>query len=1101
MAASLGHVLSQLQRWTAPRLGELSDTVLLERLVQQRDESAFAALVSRHGAMVLRSCRRILGDVHEAEDAFQAAFLILARKAHTLREPAELPGWLHGVARRVALKARSKTATRAGQTQLSEELPDVHSDPLAQLTARELLTILDEEIARLPLAQRSAVLLCCLEGQTREEAAKLLGCTVGSLKGHLERGRRRLQDRLRHRGIALSAALTVLAVSRGESASPLLLRSTVQAALHGGIGSSAAAVAQSVLQTMFVSKLAGVMTVVLAVALTASITIALVYRGSRADTPEKEKPTAAVAPKDAGAGKPQARTDALGDPLPPRALLRLGTIRFRPGGGVQALAFLPGGHTIVSTGFKGIYFWDAATGKERRRIKTSDEWLRPFALSPDGKVLAMPRGEIIQLWETKTGKELHKLESNAICLAFSHDGRRLACVDQKNTLVLWDWCNRKEERRMVTKQRPINQVGFGPDDRSVYAWDDQNLSAWDATSGKTLPPFSYPDPKKIGFFSTYLDRLVLSPDGKQMARSILKQTVGVYEAGTWREVRQIKAGNVRVEAFTPDGKGLLVANEEGSVLWDVKQGKEIYRIRDVGVPAFSADGRVMALCRMHEDSIRLYDAATGKRLRPLPGHESAVDHVLFSPDGRLIATRGFFDCTVRLWDARNAKGLHVFGGPAAHENNGYSLAFSPDGARLAWGDWGGRIYVVDPRSGRELSRWIVDKKIKTVQSVIFSPDGRSLITASYGVTNGTQPRPLLFQVWDAATGKETARSQSMSGPGFGPPELSPDGKMVLMQENGGWTLREVIRRRALARLQMPDTVQRFWFFAFSPDSRTLAASTLQNARVTLRLWETASGIELLTLPVRDSSDGRVAFSADSRLLALGGSESIRLWDLATRQEVLRLRGHDVTVHSLCFSPNGKTLASGLSNGSVLIWDLSPLPKRRNAAPSPQELEQLWTDLGSRDGPKAYRALWALAASERSIDLLRKHLRSATEAEWADLRRLVDDLDSDDFQTRERTSRELQRRRLEAEPMLEKALANKPSPEARRRIEDVLRRPRPSPPPELLRRLRGMQVLELLGTAQARQLCAKLADGFADAPLTREAAAALQRLARPQSRKR
>ena len=108
MAASLSHVLAQIQRWASPRLQEHSDAVLLERFVQHRDEPAFAVLVARHGAMVLHSCRRVLNDEHEAEDAFQATFLILARKAQTLRQAEALPGFLHRVARRVALKARAK---------------------------------------------------------------------------------------------------------------------------------------------------------------------------------------------------------------------------------------------------------------------------------------------------------------------------------------------------------------------------------------------------------------------------------------------------------------------------------------------------------------------------------------------------------------------------------------------------------------------------------------------------------------------------------------------------------------------------------------------------------------------------------------------------------------------------------------------------------------------------------------------------------------------------------------------------------------------------------------------------------------------------------
>jgi DNA-directed RNA polymerase specialized sigma24 family protein len=135
MAASVEHVFAEIQRWTSSRLADSSDAVLLERFVQGRDEAAFAALVARHGAMVLRSCRRVLGDAHEAEDAFQATFLILARKAPTLRRPDALPGFLHSVARRAALKARGRSAVRCSQTQLPETLSDPRSDPLTRLTA------------------------------------------------------------------------------------------------------------------------------------------------------------------------------------------------------------------------------------------------------------------------------------------------------------------------------------------------------------------------------------------------------------------------------------------------------------------------------------------------------------------------------------------------------------------------------------------------------------------------------------------------------------------------------------------------------------------------------------------------------------------------------------------------------------------------------------------------------------------------------------------------------------------------------------------------------------------------------------------------------
>src|SRR5262249_746930 len=133
MAASLGYVLSQIQRWTSPCLGELSDATLLERFVQRPDQTPFPPLLPPHTPMVMRACRRFLDDVQEIEDAFQAVFLILARKAHTLRQPAALPGYLHSVAHRVALKARTKSAVDIGHASLPAELPDAQSDPLARL--------------------------------------------------------------------------------------------------------------------------------------------------------------------------------------------------------------------------------------------------------------------------------------------------------------------------------------------------------------------------------------------------------------------------------------------------------------------------------------------------------------------------------------------------------------------------------------------------------------------------------------------------------------------------------------------------------------------------------------------------------------------------------------------------------------------------------------------------------------------------------------------------------------------------------------------------------------------------------------------------------
>jgi RNA polymerase sigma factor (sigma-70 family) len=211
MIATLRRLLRQL----AASAVAAPDADLLGRFARHRDEEAFAALVARHGPMVLSACRRVLGDAHAAEDAFQATFLVLARKADSLRRPAALAGWLYGVAGRVARKARGRSSSSLAE---APEPADPRPDPLDRLTARELLAVLEEEVQRLPQGQRLAVVLCCLEGLSQEEAALRLGCTAGAVKGRLERGRQRLHDRLLRRGLTLSAALAAAEAARPASA-------------------------------------------------------------------------------------------------------------------------------------------------------------------------------------------------------------------------------------------------------------------------------------------------------------------------------------------------------------------------------------------------------------------------------------------------------------------------------------------------------------------------------------------------------------------------------------------------------------------------------------------------------------------------------------------------------------------------------------------------------------------------------------------------------------------------------------------------------------------------------------------------------------------
>src|SRR5262245_352162 len=206
------------------------DDQLLAEYLARRDEAAFDALVGRRGPMVLSLCRRILGDPHAAEDVFQATFLLLAERAAAIRRHTSLAGWLHGVAYRLAVRAkrrRKSDARPAGDLTAS----DSAAGPPEGLAWQEMLAILDEELRRLSDGLRAPLVLCYLEGRTRDEAARQLGWSVGTLRRRLEQGRALLQARLRGRGVTLPAALGGVLVTGTTALSASLRAATVAAAL------------------------------------------------------------------------------------------------------------------------------------------------------------------------------------------------------------------------------------------------------------------------------------------------------------------------------------------------------------------------------------------------------------------------------------------------------------------------------------------------------------------------------------------------------------------------------------------------------------------------------------------------------------------------------------------------------------------------------------------------------------------------------------------------------------------------------------------------------------------------------------------------------
>jgi RNA polymerase sigma factor (sigma-70 family) len=303
-------VLQHLRRAVLRDGAGLTDGQLLANYLSGQDEAALATLVRRHGPMVWGVCRRVLGNPHDAEDAFQATFLVLIRKAASIVSRESLANWLYGVARQTALNARAATARRKARERQVVPMPEPKAVP--QDPSNDLRLLIDQELSRLPDKYRAPIVLCDLEGKTRQEAARQLGCPVGTVAGRLARARVMLARRLARHGLVMSGGMLagVLSSSGASACVPAsVVASTIRVSALVGAGSAAAAtglipatvatLTEGVLRSMVLNKFK-IAVVGFLVVCTLGIGVSALIRESRAADPASAVSKAGLAQREDG---------------------------------------------------------------------------------------------------------------------------------------------------------------------------------------------------------------------------------------------------------------------------------------------------------------------------------------------------------------------------------------------------------------------------------------------------------------------------------------------------------------------------------------------------------------------------------------------------------------------------------------------------------------------------------------------------------------------------------------------------------------------------------------------------------------------------------
>jgi WD40 repeat protein len=815
----------------------------------------------------------------------------------------------------------------------------------------------------------------------------------------------------------------------------------------------------------------------------------------------------------AAAGAPAVGTDCYGDPLPPGAIVRFGSIRLRYPN-VMWIApplFSPDGK-VLATSSLTTRLWDTADGRLLREFDPNEMATFAHAFTPDGKHLITLHGMNVLVWDTSTGKKQPFWPKEDVVrgcftsVSFSPDGGILALAgstredgDDLGLLRVYDFKTRKELGMLrLPDAYDIGVVSCSPDGKRLAFGAGWALHVYDVASGRLVVKTSV---------EGALRHLAFAPDGRSIAVHPYEKPVSILDAATGKVLlaTRVTGGTPSDLRFTPDGKTLLFAGCSGPVVaidpTSKAEPREIVRLPLPSFrPSFSPDGRRFA--GRHEDVVHLWDTTTGREVPTFDDHRDGTPvEAVPSPDGGRVATRSKTE--LRIWERNSGKLLRKI----AARDLLPGLSWTGDGKTLVagsldtltWYDTDGGQVVRQVKL--EIERF---GKInpRTRLETALTPDGQTIVCSS-----GISP-PSEFHLFDALTGRALKPTLPLDE-GETWRCISADGKRALTtlpKDPPQVCLRDAATGRRLWQAVGPT---RYGVaFCFSSDNRLVAATSDQQFVV----WETASGRVLGRAPfekdlvswcraIRLSPDGRTLvvviegikefIKKSSHGFCTSGQGRVLLFEVRSGRLRRALSCVDGRL-TLAFTSDGRYLVTGSSSGTAVLWEMYPASGERL---SEGEARRLVALLAEKDAQLADAAICRLlTAPEVAVPLLRERLQPL-DFDRAKIKRWIVSLDSDVFATRESAEIALEEMEEAAAPFLREALANKPTPELARRAKRLLESVETldnNPRDRLLSR--GMEVLEQTGTEEALEIVKRIAAVGADTRLIAEARATATRMA-------